>query len=104
MRSGPVHPRAAGQPDRGPLVSARMVWLSRLVALGLALAVASPAVAQAQHFRGHRYIRNPWHSVRMTSHRAHWASVRIVKRVFAVRPGTTIYACAVHDRHVGGCD
>jgi|tagenome__1003787_1003787.scaffolds.fasta_scaffold19869924_2 hypothetical protein len=81
-----------------------MVRLSRLVALGLAIAVALPAVAQAQRFRGHRYIRNPWHSVRMTSHRAHWASVRIVKRVFAVRPGTTIYACAVHDRHVGGCD
>jgi hypothetical protein len=87
-------------------VSGRMTRSIRAAALAAAalLALALPAAALGQRFHGTRYIHNPWHATRMTAHRAHWASVRIVKRVFAVHPGTTIYACGVHRRHVGGCD
>lgn len=81
-----------------------MLRLARPLALLVAVALALPVAASARHFRGHRYVHNPFGSNVMTVHRAHWAAVRVVRRVFAVRPHTSIFACSTHSRHVGGCD
>jgi hypothetical protein len=67
-----------------------------------ALVTASPA--EAKRFRGTRTIGNASGQRAMPVSRAKSIAQRVVRRVFAVRPGTEIYACSRHSFPEAGCD
>jgi hypothetical protein len=74
-----------------------------VVAVLLAVAF-SAARAEAKRFRGSRTIANPSGQRAMAVSRAKPIAQRIVRRVFAVRRGTEIYACSRHSFAESGCD
>jgi hypothetical protein len=67
-----------------------------------ALMPASPAAAK--RFHGSRTIGNPSGRRAMPVSRAKSIAQRVVRRVFAVRAGTEIYACSRHSFAESGCD
>jgi hypothetical protein len=80
-----------------------MTRTAMLAALVLAaLITASPA--DAKRFRGSRTIGNPSGQRAMPVGRAKAIAQRVVRRVFAVRAGTEIYACSRHSFAEAGCD
>jgi hypothetical protein len=71
----------------------------------LVLAVLMTASsAEAKRFRGSRTVGNPSGRRAMPVSRAKPIAQRVVRRVFAVRPGTEIYACSRHSFAESGCD
>ena len=80
-----------------------MTRTAAIAALLLAvLAFATPA--EAKRFRGSRTLANPSGQRAMPVSRAKPIVQRVVRRVFAVRPGTEIYACSGHSFSESGCD
>src|SRR3954453_12006286 len=74
-----------------------------IAALILALAITA-APAQATRFRGSRTVANPSGRPAMPLTRARPIAQRGIRRVFAVRAGTEIYACSRHSFSESGCD
>src|SRR3954447_7204589 len=74
-----------------------------IAVLILALAITA-APAQATRFRGRRTVANPSGQRAMPTARARAITQRVIRRVFAVRAGTEIYACSRHSFSESGCD
>jgi hypothetical protein len=64
--------------------------------------VATPA--QATRFRGTRTVANPSARLAMSVSRAEPIARQVVRRVFAVRTGSELYACSGHSFSEVGCD
>lgn len=56
------------------------------------------------HFRGGRTVANASGQRAMPVSRAKPIAQRVLRRVFAGRPGTEIYACSRHSFAESGCD
>jgi len=80
-----------------------MTRTAAIAALLLAV-LASANPAEAKRFRGSRTLANPSGQRAMPVSRAKPIAQRVVRRVFAVRPGTEIYACSRHSFSESGCD
>jgi hypothetical protein len=72
---------------------------------GVTLAVVGAAApAEAKRFRGSRTVANASGQRAMRASRAKPIAQRTMRRVFAVRAGTEIYACSRHSFAESGCD
>ena len=74
------------------------------IAASIVAVLAPAAPAEAKHFRGSRTVANPSGRRAMPVGRAKPIAQRVVRRVFAVRRGTEIYACSRHSFAESGCD
>ena len=74
-----------------------------VAALAIAVVVAATP-AEAKRYRGSRTVANSSGERAMPVRRAKPIAQRIVRRVFAVRAGTEIYACSQHSFAESGCD
>jgi hypothetical protein len=94
-------PLAQSRSLSGPLL--RLAVVACASGIG-AVTLAVSAAAGAEHFHGKRYVANPSRQRAMDPGRAKSTGRRVVRSVFAVRPGTEIYACSRHFFVESGCD